>query len=400
MNISMPNGAKTIIDKLYADGYEAFIVGGCVRDALLGKAANDFDITTSAMPEAVKEIFEKTVDTGIQHGTVSVILDDGVYEVTTYRIDGDYADNRHPVSVSFTGNIADDLARRDFTVNAMAYNGRVGLVDEFGGVSDLERGIIRAVGDPYKRFSEDALRILRAVRFASVLGFTIDAQTKEAASVLCKNLSSVSAERIFVEWKKLLGGKSAYGILSENRDIISVFLPEITDAKLPEKEIFDALSYEERQTLIFALTSGEEGFCEFAASLKFDNKTNSRGIDMLRALSLKDGMTDFEIGEYLIGKSDECAVSAAKISDAIGKTSGALSRVKEGIMLGTPRYVKDLDFNGADAAKLGYAGKKCGELLGEILRLCASLELKNNKQSITDYIENSYKSMQNLQKKM
>lgn len=242
MNISMPNGAKTIIDKLYADGYEAFIVGGCVRDALLGKAANDFDITTCAMPEAVKEIFEKTVDTGIQHGTVSVILDDGVYEVTTYRIDGDYADNRHPVSVSFTGNIVDDLARRDFTVNAMAYNGRVGLVDEFGGVSDLERGIIRAVGDPYKRFSEDALRILRAVRFASVLGFTIDAQTKEAASVLCKNLSSVSAERIFVEWKKLLGGKSAYGILSENRDIISVFLPEITDAKLPEKEVFDALS--------------------------------------------------------------------------------------------------------------------------------------------------------------
>ena len=391
MNISMPNGAKTIIDKLYSCGYEAFIVGGCVRDALLGKAANDFDITTSAMPEAVKEIFEKTVDTGIQHGTVSVILDDGVYEVTTYRIDGDYADNRHPVSVSFTGNIADDLARRDFTVNAMAYNDRVGLVDKFGGVSDLERGIIRAVGDPYKRFSEDALRVLRAVRFASVLGFTIDAQTKEAASVLCKNLSSVSAERIFVEWKKLLSGKSAYGILSENRDIISVFLPEITDARLPRKEVFDALTYEERQALIFALTSGEEGFCEFAASLKFDNKTKSRGIDMLRALTLKDGMTDSEIGEYLIGKSDECAVGTAKISDAIGKTNSALSRIKEGVLLGAPRTVKDLDFNGADAAKLGYTGKKCGELLGEMLRLCASLKLKNDKQSIIDYVENGCK---------
>ena len=392
MDISMPNGAKTIIDKLYARGYEAFIVGGCVRDALLGKVANDFDITTSAMPEAVKEIFEKTVDTGIQHGTVSVILDDGVYEVTTYRIDGDYADNRHPVSVSFTGNIADDLARRDFTVNAMAYNGRVGLVDEFGGVSDLELGIIRAVGDPYKRFSEDALRVLRAVRFASVLGFTIDTETKAAASALCKNLSFVSAERIFVEWKKLLGGKSAYEILNESRDIISVFLPEITDATLPQKEVFDALTYEERQALIFALTSGDKGFSEFAASLKFDNKTKSRGMDMLRALSLKDGMTDFEIGEYLIGKSDECAISSAKISDAIGKTNGALSRIKEGVLLGTPRYVKELDFNGADAAELGYAGEKCGELLSKILRLCASLELKNEKQSIIDYIKNAYES--------
>ena len=392
MDISMPNGAKTIIDKLYARGYEAFIVGGCVRDALLGKVANDFDITTSAMPEAVKEIFEKTVDTGIQHGTVSVILDDGVYEVTTYRIDGDYADNRHPVSVSFTGNIADDLARRDFTVNAMAYNGRVGLVDEFGGVSDLELGIIRAVGDPYKRFSEDALRVLRAVRFASVLGFTIDTETKAAASTLCKNLSFVSAERIFVEWKKLLGGKSAYEILNESRDIISVFLPEITDATLPQKEVFDALTYEERQALIFALTSGDKGFSEFAASLKFDNKTKSRGMDMLRALSLKDGMTDFEIGEYLIGKSDECAISSAKISDAIGKTNGALSRIKEGVLLGTPRYVKELDFNGADAAELGYAGKKCGELLSKILRLCASLKLKNEKQSIIDYIKNACES--------
>ena len=197
----------------------------------------------------------------------------------------------------------------------------------------------------------------------------------------------VSAERIFVEWKKLLGGKSAYEILNESRDIISVFLPEITDATLPQKEVFDALTYEERQALIFALTSGDIGFSEFAASLKFDNKTKSRGMDMLRALSLKDGMTDFEIGEYLIGKSDECAISSAKISDAIGKTNGALSRIKEGVLLGTPRYVKELDFNGADAAELGYAGKKCGELLSKILRLCASLELKNEKQSIIDYIK-------------
>jgi tRNA nucleotidyltransferase/poly(A) polymerase len=392
MNIQVPEKVNSIIETLLAQGFEAYAVGGCVRDGLLGREADDWDITTSASPYEVKALFRRTIDTGIQHGTVTVMLDKDGFEVTTYRIDGDYEDNRHPVSVSFTGNLEDDLSRRDFTVNAMAYNDHAGLVDKFGGTSDLARGIIKAVGDPYKRFSEDALRVLRALRFASVLDFTVEKETKDAAESLCRNLSSVSAERIFVEWKKLLGGKSAYGILSENRDIISVFLPEITDAKLPEKEVFDALSYEERQTLIFAMTSGEEGFCEFAASLKFDNKTKSRGIDMLRALSLKDCMTDFEIGEYLIGKSDECAVSAAKISDAIGKTRGALSRVKEGIMLGTPRYVKDLDFNGADAAKLGYAGKKCGELLGEILRLCASLELKNNKQSIIDYIENSYKS--------
>jgi tRNA nucleotidyltransferase/poly(A) polymerase len=383
----MPKGAKTIIDNLYACGYEAFIVGGCVRDALLGSVANDFDITTSAMPETVKAIFKKTVDTGIKHGTVSVILDDGVYEVTTYRIDGEYEDNRHPVSVSFTGNLEDDLSRRDFTVNAMAYNDHAGLVDKFGGTSDLARGIIKAVGDPYKRFSEDALRVLRALRFASVLDFTVEKETKDAAESLCRNLSSVSAERIFVEWKKLIGGKAAHRILEESCDIISTFLPEIADAELPKSETFSSLSYEERQALIFAVTSGEVGFLAFSSALKFDNKTKSRGVDMLRALTLKDGMTDSEIGSYLVGKSDECAVSAAKISDAIGKTCGALSRVRTGISLGTPRSVSELDFNGSDAASLGFTGKKCGEILFNVLEECASLNLENKKQSIINYIK-------------
>ncbi len=204
MEIKIPAPAEEILTKLNENGYEAYVVGGCVRDMILGREPGDWDITTSALPEQVKQVFRRTVDTGIQHGTVTVMMGDEGYEVTTYRIDGEYADGRHPDSVTFTPSLTEDLKRRDFTVNAMAYNGNTGLVDEFGGMEDLGRGIIRCVGEPMDRFSEDALRILRAIRFSAQLGFAIEGRTYEAIRAIAPNMVHVSKERIQAELTKLL----------------------------------------------------------------------------------------------------------------------------------------------------------------------------------------------------
>lgn len=202
--IVLPEHVKLIIGTLEAAGYEAYAVGGCVRDSVLGRKPADWDITTSAKPEQVKGLFRRTVDTGIAHGTVTVMLERTGYEVTTYRIDGEYRDSRHPSEVSFTDDLTEDLRRRDFTINAMAYNDTRGLVDVFGGIRDLNDGIIRCVGVAAERFGEDALRILRAVRFAAQLGFAIEEETKRAASRLAGTLKNISAERIQVELVKLL----------------------------------------------------------------------------------------------------------------------------------------------------------------------------------------------------
>ena len=204
MELKIPEKAEIILHTLEEAGYETYVVGGCVRDSILGRSPDDWDITTSAKPEEVKALFRRTVDTGLIHGTVTVMLDKEGFEVTTYRVDGEYEDGRHPKEVSFTASLEEDLKRRDFTINAMAYNPKRGLVDLFGGVQDMKNRIIRCVGNPMERFTEDALRILRAVRFSAQLGFSIEGKTLKAISVLAPNLKYVSAERIQVELLKLL----------------------------------------------------------------------------------------------------------------------------------------------------------------------------------------------------
>lgn len=204
MQIELPEKVKLIIHTLTAAGFEAYAVGGCIRDSLLGRIPQDWDITTSAFPEQVKALFRKTIDTGIKHGTVTVLMDREGFEVTTYRIDGEYEDARHPKEVIFTRNLTEDLKRRDFTINAMAYNETNGLVDAFDGAGDLKRRVIRCVGDPRERFTEDALRMLRAVRFGAQLGFSIEEHTKAAIGELAPSLKRISAERIQTELVKLL----------------------------------------------------------------------------------------------------------------------------------------------------------------------------------------------------
>ena len=204
INIVLPEQVTRIINTLNEAGFEAYAVGGCVRDSIMGRTPDDWDITTSASPQEVKKLFRRTVDTGIQHGTVTVMLQKTGYEVTTYRIDGEYEDNRHPKEVIFTKCLEEDLKRRDFTVNAMAYHPREGLVDLFDGIGDMERKCIRCVGRAEERFSEDALRMMRGVRFSAQFGYGMEEETKRAVRKLAGNLESVSAERIRVELIKLL----------------------------------------------------------------------------------------------------------------------------------------------------------------------------------------------------
>ena len=229
MTMDMPKNVDTAINLLQSAGFEAYAVGGCVRDSLLGKTPNDWDITTSAKPEDMKSVFADfhCIDTGIKHGTVTVVIDGEPLEITTFRLDGEYEDNRHPKSVTFTSNLGADLGRRDFTVNAMAYSKKTGTVDLFGGQNDLKNKIIRCVGDPDRRFNEDALRILRALRFASALDFKIEEKTAQS---LLKNralLGNISEERISKELLKLVCGKGAKRILTDFAPVLFEILPEL-----------------------------------------------------------------------------------------------------------------------------------------------------------------------------
>ena len=227
IEIGVPPKAAYIIDALQAHGFEGYVVGGCVRDAILGRTANDWDITTPALPDDIHRIFPHTVDTGVAHGTVTVLVDREPFEVTTYRIDGVYEDGRHPREVFFTPRLSEDLRRRDFTINAMAWSRRSGLVDLFGGMEDLQAGLIRCVGEPRERIGEDALRMMRAVRFAAQLGFALEEGTAEAVAEMAPSLAKISAERICAELVKLLVSGSPEMIdTARQLGLTAVFLPE------------------------------------------------------------------------------------------------------------------------------------------------------------------------------
>lgn len=235
-------GAAALLTRLHAAGYAAYAVGGCVRDSLLGQTPHDWDLCTSATPEQVLELFGEAhcIPTGLQHGTVTVKHGGELYEITTFRTEGAYSDGRHPDHVAFVPDVKEDLARRDFTINAMAYNAEEGLIDPFGGQNDLAAGIVRAVGEPQRRFEEDALRILRLYRFAARFGFSIDPATGQAARALCRHLDCVSEERIAEELSRLLAAPAPGAYLEA--EVLAVIFPELDAAELPEsRRILDAL---------------------------------------------------------------------------------------------------------------------------------------------------------------
>lgn len=281
MKLAIPSSAEKILRILEENGYEAYVVGGCVRDSILGRRPDDWDITTSASPEQVKGLFRKTVDTGLQHGTVTVLMDKEGFEVTTYRVDGDYEDGRHPKEVMFTSSLEEDLKRRDFTINAMAYHPDRGLVDLFHGLEDMENQVIRCVGNPMERFQEDALRILRAVRFSAQLGFTIEENTREGIRSLAPNLKNVSAERIQVELVKLL--------VSPHPDYLrTAYETGITKEFLPE---FDTCMKTEQNTSHHCYNVGEH---------TLHSLLNIRADKVLRLTMLLHDM-----GKPVVKKTDE-----------------------------------------------------------------------------------------------
>ncbi|MEF9941735.1 MAG: CCA tRNA nucleotidyltransferase [Lachnospiraceae bacterium] len=274
MKILLPAKVNMIIETFQIHGYEAYAVGGCVRDSILGRTPEDWDITTSAMPERTKALFRRTFDTGIDHGTVTVVIEREGFEVTTYRIDGPYEDSRHPKEVQYTRSLQEDLLRRDFTINAMAYNEESGLVDIFGGMKDLQDKIIRCVGNPRERFGEDALRILRALRFAAQLGFEIEVDTRKAIQELAPTLGNISVERIQVELTKmLLAPKLEIVKLTYQLGVLEVFLPEI---RVEAEQIEELKSVRANKILRYVRLFYRQGEAKTKAilrRLKYDNDT-------------------------------------------------------------------------------------------------------------------------------
>ena len=438
MKIRLPEKVNFIINTLQEHGFEGYAVGGCVRDSMLSRVPMDWDITTSAKPEQVKALFRHTMDTGIQHGTVTVMLDHEGFEVTTYRIDGEYEDARHPKEVQFTSNLLEDLKRRDFTINAMAYNEKDGLVDAFDGAGDLKRGIIRCVGNPIERFTEDALRMLRAVRFAGQLGFEIEANTKSAIVALAQNISKVSAERIQAELIKLLTSahpkllKVAYEtghtkvILPEFDEMMHTVqnnphhcytVGEHTIAALQQVESDKIL----RLTMLFhdvakpsCRTTDAKGVDHFYGHelrgsemtrqilhrLKFDNDTTKRVCSLIlchddmpkledkyvRRAIFKNGLEQYP-ALFAVKRADVLAQSDYKRQEKLLDINRYEALYLEILNRQQCLCIKDLAITGADLIALGMQpGKKLGETLKKLLELVLEQPELNTKEKLIEQV--------------
>ena len=357
MNFLIPEYVSGIIKKIEAAGGEAFIVGGCVRDMLLSKTPYDFDVTTSLLPEEILPLFEKTIPTGLKHGTVTVVMDKKCIEVTTYRTDGAYNDSRHPENVSFVKNLKEDLARRDFTVNALAYNENVGIIDKFGGLSDLENKVLRAVGDPYKRFKEDALRILRLFRFSAQLDFTIEEETLKAALSSAELLQNISRERIAVELFKTL--------LSDRPQNINPLLSigSLTFCGLSSSNISSNIANleKDRNLRFFAfIKETKSDFNTVCECLKTDKKL------------LKFCAEAFEIEKCPPFDIVSCKKALSRYREEAVRTVMLLNGLNTSLIKQIkdskePYKISDLKINGKDIISLGISGEKVGTILEYLL---------------------------------
>lgn len=420
MQLTVPARVEKILYTLEEAGFEAYAVGGCVRDSILGRVPDDWDITTSARPEQVKELFRRTVDTGLKHGTVTVMMEKEGFEVTTYRVDGEYEDGRHPKEVIFTASLEEDLKRRDFTINAMAYNPKSGLVDLFGGMEDIRENIIRCVGDAKERFTEDALRILRAVRFSAQLGFNIEESTREAIQVLAPNLRLVSAERIQTELLKLLVSPHPdYLRIAYKTGVTKVFLPEwdacmVTEQNTPhhcgsvgEHTLQSLCNIRAdkvlRLTMLFhdfgkpqVRKTDENGRDHFKTHgavsekmaeqimrrLKFDNDTIKKVCRLIKWHDFRPAPEPAQIRRavYLIGedifslflevqRADMMAQSEYKREKKLERLDGVEQIYKGIIARGECVSLKNLAVSGRDLIQSGYKpGKQIGEILEYLLQ--------------------------------
>ena len=399
VTIHIPRAAEEIINKLNQHGFEAYVVGGCVRDALMGREPGDWDITTSAKPEQVKAVFGRTIDTGIRHGTVTILRGGTGYEVTTYRIDGEYEDGRHPKSVEFTPDLLEDLKRRDFTMNAMAYNRADGLVDAFGGQRDMEARLIRCVGRAEDRFTEDALRILRALRFAAQLGFEIEAETEAAVRKLAPNLVHVSKERIQTELTKLL--------LSDHPDMIrnvfdcgaAAYVSE-TFAKIEPERIAVSARLPARKSLRWAAflrhQSAEEAK-QILRELKLDNDTVASVGTLVQWWRQPVGQTQAEIRRTMSRMSPElfddllCLKTETPDCGLIPETPAQLADILAAAARIRDRgdciSLKTLAVTGSDLIAAGIRpGRELGAILARLLELVIEDPERNTKEKLMNEV--------------
>lgn len=411
LRIELPKDVKYIIDTLCEHDFEAYAVGGCVRDSILKRNPDDWDITTNALPKQVKELFKRTVDTGIRHGTVTVMIDKAGYEVTTYRIDGEYEDGRHPKSVEFSADLVEDLKRRDFTINAMAYNDKTGLRDEFGGISDIRKCMVRCVGNPKERFDEDALRMMRAVRFSAQLRFSIHRETLEAIKTLAPNIKKVSMERIQTELQKtLMSDRPETVELFSECGLLKHILPQI-DAilKSPKKALVLKMLKNSEKTVIMRYGAllyyaGEAGARDTLRTLKLDNDT----IDMVTKLikyeavpikvnevDVRQAMHDLGVDFIPLLRAYKRNIYKSKeeaMFIPMGKHLTQIETVyklyQQIVARGDCVLLKDLAVNGKDLIDLGMKpGEEIGEMLDLLLRVVIEKPIENDRQVLLALVE-------------
>ncbi len=439
MDFFLPKQVGTIINRLEQNGFEAYAVGGCVRDTILGKKPKDYDVTTSALPEQVKECFKdlKVIETGIKHGTVTVAAEGQSVEVTTFRVDGKYSDRRRPDDVSFSASLEDDLARRDFTINAMAYNPKKGLVDLYGGQEDLFLRKVSCVREPSERFGEDALRIMRALRFASELDFSVERRTAEAIRHMKGLLKEVSVERVSRELTLLLCGAGPFRVLTEFPDVFAVIIPEIKPCIGFEQHnryhIYDvwthtaaAVERSERQPDVrLALLlhdiakprcfkSDEEGNGHFYGHekqsaemaeeilhrLRFSGETVSRVSELIRYHYVTP-IEDEKVVKRLIatvGEENFFLLTEVMKGDNRAKQGSCLERVQtlehmramaERIIAeGQCMKLSDLAVRGGDMLELGFEGRKIGTVLNELLSAVIDEKLPNEREALLEFARN------------
>ena len=384
--VTMPAGAAFVLQRLKENGFQGYVVGGCVRDSLLGRAPKDWDICTDALPEEMQRVFrdQHVIETGLKHGTLTVMYDHEPYEVTTFRVDGEYTDHRHPDEVRFVKNVVDDLARRDFTVNAMAWNPQSGLVDAFGGQEDLRAGVIRCVGEADRRFGEDALRIMRALRFASVYGFDIEAETAAAVHRLKDTLRDVAAERIRVELLKLLCGQGAGEILRAYPDVMQVIMPPLAKvdwaATVAAVEKVATSSESLRLTMLLHQLSPADAK-SVLMSLKPDNFTRDWVLALVtnQNFAFQPKRHSLLTALALFGKAQTYDLLAVRRAKGLTDCEALEDVLGDVLLDGVCYSVKDMAVNGRDLMALGAKGKTVGECLNHLLGLLLKEELPNDR---------------------
>ena len=422
--LHLSNEIKYVLEKFKECGVEAYIVGGAVRDYLMGKSPDDFDVTTAALPHKVKEIFaeQKIIETGIKHGTVTVIVNGVSIEITTYRTDVGYSDNRHPDKVVFSGNLQDDLSRRDFTVNAICYNPVTGFTDLFGGTQDIKNKILRTVGNAETRFTEDALRILRAVRFISVLNFNPDPSTEKAVFECAELLKNVSAERIFVEFKKMLSGVARKSVCSKYFSVLQKAIPplenclynenpdnlNIADKKenkkpcennnLPDFSALEKCNIADIPLLltVFFICACKKEPLETAEKslnfLKCDNKTKSGVLSLIKMFLNVVPKTQVQIKTALYEFGEETVLKSFDVFYAFDLLP---EKEKEEQKSQTAQIIESkdcykismLDIKGGNIKKAGYSGEEIGEKLKELLFAVINGKVNNNRKDLIEHLK-------------